>query len=39
LLADKPASSSQTLRFKVSDVDEPWIHSAADSRFVAPLNR
>ncbi|MFL1416927.1 cytochrome c oxidase accessory protein CcoG [Pseudomonas fildesensis] len=39
LLADKPASSSQTIRFKVSDVDEPWIYSAADSRFVAPLNR
>ncbi|MFL6879328.1 cytochrome c oxidase accessory protein CcoG [Pseudomonas marginalis] len=39
LLADKPASSSQTVRFKVSDVDEPWIYSAADSRFVAPLNR
>lgn len=39
LLADKPASSSQTLRFKVTDVDEPWIYSAADSRFVAPLNR
>ncbi|KTB61989.1 MULTISPECIES: cytochrome c oxidase accessory protein CcoG [Pseudomonas] len=39
LLADKPASSSQTLRFRVVDVDEPWIYSAADSRFVAPLNR
>ncbi|MCM2378616.1 cytochrome c oxidase accessory protein CcoG [Pseudomonas marginalis] len=39
LLADKPASSSQTLRFKVSDVDEPWNYSAAESRFVAPLNR
>ncbi|WP_339418469.1 MULTISPECIES: cytochrome c oxidase accessory protein CcoG [unclassified Pseudomonas] len=39
LLADKPASSSQALRFKVTDVDEPWIYSAADSRFVAPLNR
>ncbi len=39
LLADKPASSSQTLRFKVVDMDEPWIYSAADSRFVAPLNR
>ena len=39
LLADKPASSSQTLRFKVTDVDEPGIYSAADSRFVAPLNR
>ena len=39
LLADKPASSSQTLRFKVTDVDEPWIYSAADSRFVAPINR
>ncbi|MBD8194052.1 cytochrome c oxidase accessory protein CcoG [Pseudomonas fluorescens] len=39
LLADKPASSSQTLRFKVMDVDEPGIYSVADSRFVAPLNR
>ncbi len=39
LLADKPASSSQTLRFKVMDVNKPWIYSAADSRFVAPLNR
>ncbi|WP_053135261.1 cytochrome c oxidase accessory protein CcoG [Pseudomonas sp. MIACH] len=39
LLADTPASSSQTLRFKVTDVDEPWISTAADSRFVAPLNR
>lgn len=39
LLADRPASSSQTLRFKVVDVDEPWIYSAADSRFVAPMNR
>jgi len=39
LLADTPASSSQTIRFKVTDVDEPWIYTAADSRFVAPLNR
>ncbi|OPA91535.1 cytochrome c oxidase accessory protein CcoG [Pseudomonas fluorescens] len=39
LLADTPASSSQTLRFKVTDVDEPWIYKEADSRFVAPLNR
>ena len=39
LLADTPASSSQTLRFKVTDVDEPWIYSAANSRFVAPMNR
>jgi len=39
LLADKPASSSQTLRFKVTDVDEPWVYSVAESRFVAPLNR
>ncbi len=39
LLADKPTSSSQTLRFKVTDVDEPWVYSAADSRFVAPMNR
>ena len=39
MLADKPVSSSQALRFKVTDIDEPWIYSAADSRFVAPLNR
>ena len=39
LLAEKPASSSQTLRFKVMDLDEPGIYSVADSRFVAPLNR
>lgn len=39
LLADTPASSSQTIRFKVTDVDEPWIYTAADSRFVAPLTR
>ncbi|WP_460136441.1 cytochrome c oxidase accessory protein CcoG [Pseudomonas sp. S1_E04] len=39
LLADTPASSSQPLRFKVTDVDEPWVYMAADSRFVAPLNR
>ncbi|MEG8244253.1 cytochrome c oxidase accessory protein CcoG [Pseudomonas paracarnis] len=39
LLADTPASSSQSLRFKVTDADEPWIYTAADSRFVAPLNR
>jgi polyferredoxin len=39
MTADKPASSSQTIRFRVTDVDEPWIYSAADSRFVAPLNR
>ena len=39
LLADKPTSSSQPLRFKVTDLDEPWVYSAADSRFVAPLNR
>jgi len=39
LLADTPASSSQAIRFKVTDVDEPWIYTAADSRFVAPLNR
>ncbi|AVE03498.1 cytochrome c oxidase accessory protein CcoG [Pseudomonas palleroniana] len=39
LLADKPTTSSQTLRFKVTDIDEPWSHSAADSRFVAPMNR
>jgi cytochrome c oxidase accessory protein FixG len=39
LLSDQPTSSSQTLRFKVTDVDEPWIYSAADSRFVAPINR
>ncbi|MDQ0980981.1 cytochrome c oxidase accessory protein FixG [Pseudomonas synxantha] len=37
LLADKPVSSSQTIRFKVTDVDEPWIYSAADSRFVCTV--
>ena len=39
LTRDKPASSSQTIRFKVTDIDEPSVYSVADSRFVAPLNR
>ncbi len=39
LTRDKPTSSSQTIRFKVTDIDEPSVYSVADSRFVAPLNR
>jgi cytochrome c oxidase accessory protein FixG len=39
LTRDKPTSSSQTIRFKVTDKDEPNVYSVADSRFVAPLNR
>jgi polyferredoxin len=39
MTTDKPASSSQTLSFKVSDSDEPQINSVAKSRFVAPMNR
>ena len=39
LTRDKPTSSSQTIRFKVTDMDEPSVYSVADSRFVAPLNR
>jgi len=36
---EKSASSSQTIHFKVTDMDEPSVYSVADSRFVAPLNR
>ena len=39
MIADRPSSSSQQISFKVSDSDEPHIHSVAHSRFVAPLNR
>ena len=39
MTTDKPASSSQTLSFKVSDSDEPQVYSVAKSRFVAPMNR
>ncbi|MDM3886714.1 cytochrome c oxidase accessory protein CcoG [Pseudomonas sp. BCRC 81390] len=39
LLAERPASSSQTLSFEISDHDDPGIRSVAHSRFVAPLNR
>ncbi|MGY4527637.1 cytochrome c oxidase accessory protein CcoG [Pseudomonas sp. TE21394] len=39
LLAERPASSSQTLGFEISDRDDPGIRSVANSRFVAPLNR
>ncbi len=39
LTRDKPSSSSQTIRFKVTDRDEPSVYSVAESRFVAPLNR
>ena len=35
----RPASSSQTLSFKIADSDEPEIYSVAKSRFVAPMNR
>ena len=39
MLTERPASSSQSLRFKVMDRDEPGIYSVAQSRFVAPMNR
>ena len=39
MTADKPASSSQSISFKIVDSDEPEIYSVAKSRFVAPLNR
>ncbi|SDU94216.1 cytochrome c oxidase accessory protein CcoG [Pseudomonas mucidolens] len=39
MTADKPSSSSQTISFKVTDEDQPAIHTVANSRFVAPLNR
>jgi len=39
LLAERPASSSQTLSFEISERDDPAIRSVARSRFVAPLNR
>ncbi|KAF1012202.1 MAG: hypothetical protein GAK32_00316 [Pseudomonas fluorescens] len=38
MTTQRPASSSQTLRFKVTDMNEPAHYSVADSRFVAPLN-
>jgi cytochrome c oxidase accessory protein FixG len=39
MTTDRPASSSQTLSFKVTDSDEPGIYAVAKSRFVAPMNR
>ena len=39
LLAERPASSSQTLSFEIRERDDPGIRSVAHSRFVAPLNR
>lgn len=39
MLAERPASSSQTLSFEVSERDDPAIRSVANSRFVAPMNR
>ncbi len=39
MTTERPASSSQTLSFKIADSDEPEIYSVAKSRFVAPMNR
>ncbi|WP_095115177.1 cytochrome c oxidase accessory protein CcoG [Pseudomonas sp. Irchel 3F3] len=39
MLAERPASSSQTLSFEISERDDPAIRSVAQSRFVAPMNR
>ncbi|MCY1295690.1 cytochrome c oxidase accessory protein CcoG [compost metagenome] len=39
LTAERPASSSQTLRFEVADLDDPASRVAAQSTFVAPINR
>ncbi|MGK0151526.1 cytochrome c oxidase accessory protein CcoG [Pseudomonas putida] len=39
MLAERPASSSQTLSFEISERDDPSIRSVAHSRFVAPMNR
>jgi hypothetical protein len=39
MLTERPASSSQSISFKVIDSDEPDVYSVAKSRFVAPMNR
>ncbi|KGU82791.1 cytochrome c oxidase accessory protein CcoG [Pseudomonas mediterranea] len=39
MLSERPRSGSQELTFRVTDSDEPNIHSDARSRFVAPMNR
>ncbi|MCF4998560.1 cytochrome c oxidase accessory protein CcoG [Pseudomonas syringae] len=39
MTTERPASSSQTLSFKIADSDEPEVYSVAKSRFVAPMNR
>lgn len=39
MTTERPASSSQTLNFRIEDTDEPQVYSVAKSRFVAPMNR
>jgi polyferredoxin len=39
MTTERPASSSQTLSFRIEDSDEPQVYSVANSRFVAPMNR
>ena len=39
MTTERPASSSQTLSFRIEDSDEPQVYSVAKSRFVAPMNR
>ncbi|SFX53711.1 cytochrome c oxidase accessory protein CcoG [Pseudomonas sp. NFACC36] len=39
MLSERPRSGSQDMTFKVTDSDDPGIHSVAKSRFVAPMNR
>lgn len=39
MLSERPRSGSQEMTFKVTDSDDPGIHSVAKSRFVAPMNR
>ena len=39
MTTDRPSSSSQKISFMITDSDDPSVHSVAQSRFVAPLNR
>ena len=39
LLAERPQSSSQSIAFRLIDLDQPAIQSVVTTRFVAPLNR
>ncbi|WP_017907139.1 cytochrome c oxidase accessory protein CcoG [Pseudomonas asplenii] len=39
MTAERAKSSSQELAFRLVDIDEPSVHSVANSRFVAPMNR